>query len=396
VLPRSGIRPALLAAAALNVVMALTMASVLALPVMAPAIAADTGLAPTLLGVYSFLMWTAGMAGSSFAGGLIARFGAVRVVQGALALCAVALAGGAAGWTPALALVPPLVGVGCALETPASSDLLARVTPPAHRAFIFSLKQTGVQIGGMVAGVAYPAVLPVLGWRGAMVALAALLVAWALALEPLRRRFDSPAHAPRPPAGGSGRLALVWGNRGLRDLATASLVYHAMQICLNTFLVAFLVGEHGYSLAAAGLALAVAQLGGFVGRLGFWLLVGPRLPVMRLLVVIGFGMTAAALATGLAAGMLPPLAFGLLCFLFGLTASGWNGVFLAEIARQSPPGEIARVTGGVMVLSYAGLILGPLAFGAAAAAATMGAGYVLLAAGTLVGTLALRGARAPA
>ena len=55
-----------------------------------------------------------------------------------------------------------------------------------------------------------------------------------------------------------------------------------------------LVGEHGHSLAAAGLALTVAQFGGFVGRLGFWLIIGPRLGVMALLTGIGFGMTAAA------------------------------------------------------------------------------------------------------
>jgi len=375
--------------------MVMSMASVLALPVMAPAVAADTGLAPSLLGVYSFLVWSSALVGSALAGELIARLGAVRVVQGSLALSAVALGVGAIGWTPALAAVPPLLGIACGVETPASSDILARVTRPEHRTFIFSLKQTGVQVGGMLAGVVYPAVLPALGWRGAMAALAALILAWALALEPMRRRVDPVPRAARPLARGSGRLALVWRHRALRDLGTASFVFHAMQICLNTFLVAYLVGEHGYSLAAAGLALAVAQFGGFVGRLGFWLVIGPRLGVMTLLVGVGFGMTAAGLATGLAAGVLSPVALGALCFLFGLTASGWNGVYLAEIARQAPPGEIARVTGGVMMISYGGLILGPIAFSAATAALSMGAGYVLLAAGTFVGTLVLRGARRP-
>ncbi|MGE5793550.1 MAG: MFS transporter [Bacteroidota bacterium] len=373
--------------------MVLSMASVLALPVMAPAIAAETGLAPSLLGVYSFVMWSAAMVGSGLAGALIARLGSVRVVQVMLALSAIALGCGASGWTPALLIVPPLIGVACAIETPASSDILARVTRAQHRTFIFSLKQAGVQVGGMLAGVAYPAALPALGWRGAMAVLAAMMLAWALALEPMRRRIDAPRRTPRPPASGSGRFALVWRHRALRDLATASFVFHAMQICLNTFLVAYLVSEHGFSLAAAGLALTVAQFGGLVGRLGFWLIVGPRLGVMTLLVGIGFGMTAAGLATGLAAGALPLPALWALCFFFGLTASGWNGVFLAEIARQAPAGEIARVTGGVMIMSYAGLILGPLAFSAAVGAATMGAGYVLLAAGTFVGTLVLRGAR---
>jgi hypothetical protein len=78
--------------------------------------------------------------------------------------------------------------------------------------------------------------------------------------------------------------------------------------------------------------------------------------------------------------VLPPVVLGLACFLFGLTAAGWNGVFLAEVAREAPPGEIARVTGGVMITAYAGLIAGPVAFSAAAAAAaTLSAGYLLVA-----------------
>ena len=201
--------------------MVLSMASVLALPVMAPAIAADTGLAPSLLGVYSFVMWSSAMVGSGLAGGLIARLGAVRVVQASLVLCAVALGCGAIGWTPALAVVPPLVGVACAIETPASSDILARVTRPEHRTFIFSLKQTGVQVGGMLAGVAYPAALPALGWRGAMAALAAMMLAWAFALEPMRRRVDTSRtrrdRRPAAPAGsrssGATGPCATWGPR---------------------------------------------------------------------------------------------------------------------------------------------------------------------------------------
>jgi MFS family permease len=366
------------------------MATILALPVMAPAVSADTGLPASALGAYSFLMWSAAMLASGVIGDFVGRLGALRTVQASLVLCAAALLCAASGHLVGLAAAPPLMGIACAIETPASSDVLARVTPQAHRTFIFSLKQTGVQLGGMAAGVAFPAALPALGWRGAMVALAALLVGWALALEPLRRRIDRQPPRPHPPGQSGGRLARIWGTRALRDLATASFVFHALQICLNTFLVAYLVGDHGYTLAAAGVMLSLAQFGGFLGRLGFGFLVGPRIGVMRLLTTVGFGMTAAALATGLFAGSLPPPALGVLCFLFGLTATGWNGVFLAEVARQAPAGEIARVTGGVMVAAYAGLILGPVAFSAAAAAATLGAGYVLLSTATLAGTLVLR------
>jgi predicted MFS family arabinose efflux permease len=386
-------RPDLAAAVALNGVMVLSMAAVLAVPVLAPAIAAETGLAPSLIGAYSFFMWTAAMLASGVAGSLIGLLGAVRVVQFSLALCAAGLAAGAAGGVVALALTPFFLGLGCGVETPASSDILGRVTRPARRAFIFSLKQTGVQIGGVAAGIAFPAALATVGWRGAIGVLAAILVAYAVALEPLRRRVDA-RHTPSPPARGAApAVAQVLRTPTLRTLSIASFAFHAMQVCLNTFLVTYLVGERGLSLVVAGLLLSVAQLGGFIGRLGFGLVVGPRLPVLRLLVTIGFGMTACAAALGIVAGTLHVIALGMLCFLFGLTAAGWNGVFLAEVARESPPGEIARITGGVMVTAYAGLILGPVAFAATAAAASLGAGYVALALVTLAGSIALGRAR---
>jgi predicted MFS family arabinose efflux permease len=364
--------------------------TVLAVPVMAPAIAADTGLPVSLLGAYSFVMWGAALLASTLVGELIARFRPVRVEQIALALCVIALALGATGSITALFVAPALMGLACGIETPASSDILARLTPAAHRTFIFSLKQTGVQIGGMLAGILLPSALPMLGWRGVMGVLAVAIAAYAIGLQSMRRRLDLRAPSPRPAGVAPIGLVGVLRSPALRDLAAASFAFHAMQVCMNTFLVAYLVGEHGYSLTTAGLLFTLAQLGGFFGRLGFGLLVGPRLGVVPLLSGIGFGMAAAGLATALVAGMLPLVVLALLCFLFGLTAAGWNGVFLAEVARHAPPGEIARVTGGVMVTAYAGLILGPVVFSATAAAATLGAGYALLSGTTLAGTLFLR------
>ena len=45
----------------------------------------------------------------------------------------------------------------------------------------------------------------------------------------------------------------------------------------------------------------------------------------------------------------------------GMTAIGWNGVFLAEIARLAPTGLIGSATGGAMVITYAGVMIGPAA-----------------------------------
>jgi sugar phosphate permease len=57
-----------------------------------------------------------------------------------------------------------------------------------------------------------------------------------------------------------------------------------------------------------------------------------------------------------------PIAFVyVLLVTIGMTAIGWNGVFLAEIAHLAPTGLISSATGGAMVITYAGVMLGPAA-----------------------------------
>jgi hypothetical protein len=76
--------------------------------------------------------------------------------------------------------------------------------------------------------------------------------------------------------------------------------------------------------------------------------------------------------------------------LFGVSASGWNGIFYAEVARLAPDGRAAEATGGAQFLAFAGLIAGPLLFALVAkVAGTLAAGYLALAALTLLGSLFL-------
>ena len=80
-----------------------------------------------------------------------------------------------------------------------------------------------------------------------------------------------------------------------------------------------------------------------------------------------------------------------LAFVFGLTASGWNGVFLAEVARLAPEGRVGEATGAVLMFGFAGLILSPLVMAGVAAAASLSVAFGLLGAATLCGTLLLIG-----
>ena len=100
-------------------------------------------------------------------------------------------------------------------------------------------------------------------------------------------------------------------------------------------------------------------------------------------------MSAAALGMALLGPHVSLAGQTALAFVFGLTASGWNGVFLAEVARLAPAGRIAEVTGAVLTASYAGLLLGPALVTLVAMAGTLSASYVMLALCTCAATLQL-------
>jgi MFS family permease len=383
----------------LNLVMVLASASFLAVPILAPAIAADRSLPTGFVGLYSGSLWAASLLTSIAAGGLIARLGAWRVAQLSLLLCVLGLLSASAGSLAGVAMAALLIGLGNGAETPASSQLLVRSVPQDRRAAYFSLKQTGVQIGGMGGAVALPLIAGLYGWRVALWVVAAVVVAMLVALERPRSRFADLARAT-PTARSSFRVALaeLARHRLLRRLAVGAATFGATQVCLNSFMVSYAVAERGATLAQAGVLLAVAQGGGLTGRLLWGWLVSRRRNALSMLRALGAAMAACSLAVGAFGDTAPAWLMLPLCFGFGLTASGWNGVFLAEVAHQVPVERVGAATGAIMVLMTLGLVIGPLAFASIRATLSFGAAFVALgviaAAGTFVLPVAVT-ARSP-
>jgi MFS family permease len=92
---------------------------------------------------------------------------------------------------------------------------------------------------------------------------------------------------------------------------------------------------------------------------------------------------------GLIGAQIPDLWMWPLLAIFGLTAAGWNGVFLAEVSLRVPPSEVGSATGAVMVVMTTGLVGGPLAFGAIGSMAGFGPAYLMAAAVALFGVTVL-------
>jgi predicted MFS family arabinose efflux permease len=195
-------------------------------------------------------------------------------------------------------------------------------------------------------------------------------------------------------------LALIVAEPRIRDLALCSFFFGAMQLCLTTYLVTYLTHAYGLALVSAGLVMAFAQGGGIGGRLLWGVIADRWLPSQKLLPLLALAMAAASLATAGFAPAWPLLAVIAVSVVFGATAIGWNGVYLAEVARLAPPGKAGQYTGGSLFFTYFGELTGPPVFAAISeSSGSLALGYVTFGAllavvGLLLGRAALRSAKA--
>jgi MFS family permease len=337
-------------------------------PVFAAVAAPEIGVDASRVGLFTAALYAAACVSALASGGLLGRFGPMRLSQISLLLCAAGLTLTVTASPLPILLGALVLGAGYGPVTPASSHILIRQTPPERRAFIFSVKQTGVPLGGALAGFLVPALTVAFGWKIAALAVAAVGIALIGAVQPMRRRFDF-EEAPAAPSPGGGRLAglvgvlrIVLGDPALRPLVLSSVTFSMTQLCFGAFVVAYLTHVVGTGLVEAGIVLAAAQVAGVAARIVWGWIADRWLAPRRFLGLLGLAM---ALFNGLVASFTGGWPLGLMMLVaacHGATAIGWNGLFLAEVARLAPPGAAGAVTGGALFMTFLGIVIGPSLF----------------------------------
>ena len=332
-------------------------------PVIAPRLAAEMGVAPATIGYQISLIYGVAALASPLMSFAVVRWGACRATQVGLSFCVAGMALALASSLAALAITSILLGLAMTLMTPASGHLLFRFTPPQNRNLIFSIKQTGVPLGWMAMALAAPAITVALGWRWAVGVVLAVALGVVIALQRVRARWDDdrkPEAAvwSNPKSG----LQLLWRQPVLRWLSTASLFLTFVQLCVATFLVTMLVDEVGYSLVTAGVLLSLVQGAGVGGRILWGWLADRSGDSLGLLHKIAVTTAACCIATAFVDTGWPTVLIGVLLLVFGAAAVGWNGLFLAEIARRSPRGMVSIATSAAMMWNFGGILMGPALF----------------------------------
>jgi MFS family permease len=375
-----GLRTAAIALAITFAIQIFTALAATATSVLAPEIGRDLDIAPKLVGVFVGVIYAGSMTASLASGMFIERYGAIRVSQVCVLLCAAGVlmvAGGTAlpgTAVLAFAVAPLIIGLGYGPITPASSQVLARTAPTSRMALTFSIKQTGVPAGAALAGAVLPILALRIGWQTAFALVAALGIVIALAAQIARPTLDTgriPAQVPSV-----GRLIeplkLVLRTPVLAELVVVAFVYAALQVCLMSFLVVYLTESLGFSLVAAGFALTVANLGGIIGRILWGAVADFHLAPRTLLGLIGVAAGVGAWSTAAFGLAWPIAAILVICAFFGATAIGWNGVQLAEVARNAPADQVGAITGAAGFITFGGVVFGPPAF---ALISTLTGGY---------------------
>ena len=352
---------AIIPVASMLAIQAMISLCVLALSVMMPAVAKDLAIDPKLVGIFTALIYAVAATLALFAAGPIVRLGAVRVCQFALLMAAIGLAINALALVPATVIAVLFIGAAQGPINPAAAHVLAQRVPREWYGIVFSLKQTGVPIGFALAGVLFPLLLSVFGWRGASLVAAGLALLAIGVVELLRPRIDVVVAG-----GGTGTsiwrsVRYVLGHAQLRVLGWSAFIYVVAQHTFTFYLVTYLYEHCGLSIARAGLLLALSQVAGTGMRLVSGAL-GDRLPRMLVLGWTGIAMTVGCVAIGM---IRPDTPFWLLAIVvlgYGSVVISWNGTSQAEFAHLSPPGQTAAVAAVQTSLAFSGAVVGPPVF----------------------------------
>ena len=342
----------------------LTMASmcVFTTTVLAPAAAADLNLDAKFIGPFMSVVYLLAAITGTVTGHLIAHLGAIRVCQLTMLSCACGLFAFAGMSLPLLLLSAALLGCAYGPFNPASAHVLSGLATERWRPLVFSVKQLGVPLGGMIAGAATPLLLLAVGWRWTAFTVGALALLPVLFLQPLRAQFDHADRARAAGAGIRGSLALALGEPRLRRYTIVAFAYAGCQVCAGAFMVVFLLDSAALTILDAGFALAVMQGAGVVGRLLWGSVAAQRITTRAVLAFIGL-CTAIALVCIAQVDAQWTYAHILLVAVFlGASSLGWNGVLLSQVATLAPRGRVADATGGMQFVMFGGVVLLPTGF----------------------------------
>lgn len=336
----------------------------LVLPAVAPVVAREYGFDPSLIG-YQISMVSLGMMVTlTLLGNTTRRYGAARTNQLGHTLIAIGMLVLLIPWTAFLVIGSLVIGLGYGMITPSASHLLMRYTAAERRSTVFSIHQTGIPAGGMLAALIAPAITVYAGWRWSVIVSVLLILSVVLLMQRGRRDWDDDRdhHAPVMTANPLAGAIAIWNQPQLRYATIAGSCFSWIQFCVATFTVVACVATLDMSLVIAGTVLTVVQAASAGGRVLIGWIVDRVQDTARVLAWNAAIVMLAALAALAFSPALPLPAIYLLFGILGAASGCWPGALLAEVGRLAPPGQVSLAISGSLVITNVGKFIGPIVF----------------------------------
>jgi len=239
----------------------------------------------------------------------------------------------------------------------ATNNIIVDNVPAGSRGWITGIKQSGVQIGTLAAGLTLPVTAARLGWRMALVlaSLVALVgIAATLAIVPSGRGAWTPA---QDAGERRGRLP-----EAVRWLSVYGVTMGIGVASYLAFVPLYAQEKLGMRVTLAGTVIAVSGASGALWRV-LWGRIAERArhPTVPLL-AIGVMSVGAFIATWGAAHTTPYLIW-LGAALVGMSTGSWMSVGMMAAIMVSEPKQTGRSTASIVLGFALGLTIGPVVFG---------------------------------
>ena len=230
-----------------------------------------------------------------------------------------------------------LIGVALSATGPFSAKAIMDWVPAHIRGMSMGIKETGIPISGIVVASLFPFLAVTFSWRSAVMLLALIIVVTGVVFFAYYR--DKPGNNPKGQRSSLiGIITLLGKERDIWLVILSSSILLGLHLVFVSYLILFLSEDLDMSVARAGGFLAVAFVGGAVGRISWGLLsdlLGGRRTVVLILIGV-LSMLFMASMTWLPSDA-SSLVIGMLVFLIGATAVGWHGVSDALIVELVGP-----------------------------------------------------------
>ncbi|GAA2113587.1 MFS transporter [Nocardioides bigeumensis] len=275
----------------------------------------------------------------------------VLLILFGLAAIALALIGGARSWWW-LCSAAFLSGVVQSMSNPVT-NLLMSTTPVRRRGSLMGVKQAGVQMGQLCAGIVALAALLV-SWRAAALATVPICLLGLVLTLGLRRTHGPPT-------------VVSVGPRGLPRAAWWLFAYSffvaiAVQAS-NVYLPLFATDRIGLTSAVAGSTMTLIGLLGIASRIGWGRASdGARPASSSLRILAGTSLLAAGIF-GLANATGNPVVLWTGVVVHAAGAIAANVVIIHALITIVRPEQVAAASGYQALAQYLGFAVGPLSFG---------------------------------